>query len=234
MMKKSIFTIICLFLFIGFISAQDETKKEIKHEKTVIIKTVDNDGKVTTKIITGDGVEMEEGKFKIQEIGDSISIKIEIDEENGSQKIRKVFVVPKGYKGEHENFDFHHFEGLDSDKCKKVKKHDFFINLDSKSSNKALLGVHIEDNKNGVKVTEVVKNSSAYSVGILAGDVITKINDNKMTNKEELIREIGEQNPGDIIKIKLKRNGKTKKFNAKLQGNYSKPISFNKKRFKCK
>lgn len=237
-MKKSIFTIICLFLFIGIISAQEETKKQKKVEKTVIIKTVDNDGKVTTKIMKGDEAVMEEGKFLIQEIGDSITIDIEITEENGTKKIKKSFIVPDGNKGENKNFDFHHFNGLDSDKCKKQDIHDHFMKFGNKSGNKALLGVHIEDNKDGVKVTKVIENSSAYSVGILAGDVITKINNKKMTNKEELIREVGEHNPGDMIEIKLERNGKSKKFNARLQGNKSELNSFmhksNIKKFKCK
>jgi membrane-associated protease RseP (regulator of RpoE activity) len=247
-MRKVILSFLVLFLISGLAFAQEETHVK-KEEKKIIIKTIDDDGNVTTEILDEDGTEMEEAKVWVTEEGDSIKVKIEIDDNGTKKKIEKRILIDdfdgikdlegiEGLEGlkdlediekniEIYRFDdetiphappmlwMDEFEGpmhLDGDNI-------FFLKDDA--SNKARLGVRIEDANKGVKVTEVIENSSAWSVGIFAGDVITQVDGKKMTNVEELQRAISDHEVGDMVDIKLKRNGKTKKFTARLQGGSS-------------
>jgi membrane-associated protease RseP (regulator of RpoE activity) len=218
-MKKILILLICIFAFSALVSAQD--KKEIKKEekKVIIIKTTDDDGKLTTKVIEGDDIK--DGAIWIEEVGDSIKVDVKIDDDGSGKTIMKKIVIPEGHK-DGEVFFF-----TDEMKdCKHAKKDLKCLKQDLKAcmdklppfENKAKLGVYIEDFNGNVKVTKVIENSAAYSVGIFEGDVITEIDDKKITNTEELIREVGSHKPGEMIEIELKRNGKSKEFNVRLHG----------------
>ena len=218
-MKKILILLVCIFAFGTMVSAQD--KKDIKKEekKVIIIKTTDDDGKLTTKVIEGD--EINDGAIWIEELGDSIKIDVKIDDEGSGKKIVKKFIIPEGMgKDEFEFFMNEMPECKLAHKDKKCSKQELKACLDKMPpfENKAKLGVYIEDFNGNVKVTKVIENSAAYSVGIFEGDVITEIDDKKITNTEELIREVGNHKPGDMIEIELKRNGKNKEFNVRLHG----------------
>lgn len=218
-MRKILLFIMFAFAFTSIISAQD--KKEIKKEekKVVIIKTIDDNGKSTVKVLKDD--EIKDGAIWIEEMGDSMKIDVNVDKIDGTKKITKTIVIPDGMK--EEEFHFFNEDLLDEKNmtegphCKKLAfKHG--IEGCHPAPRKARLGVYVEDFNGAVKVKDVIENSAAYSVGIFAGDVITEIDDKKITNTEELIREVGNHNAGDFIEIELKRNGKEKEFNVRLHG----------------
>ena len=228
-MKKNLILLVCVFFFGTLVSAQEN--KEIKKEekKIIIIKKTDDDGKLTTKIIEGD--DLKDGAIWIDELGDSIKIDVDIDKFDGSKKITKTIVIQDGDEEEEVLFFSDDMPDCKHPKQnKKCLKHDFRpgMGIIPPFENKAKLGVYIEDFSGGVKVTEVIENSAAYSVGIFPGDVITEIDDKKMTNTEELIREVGNHQPGDMIEIELKRNGKNKEFNVRLHGQDLKKMQFEK------
>lgn len=83
--------------------------------------------------------------------------------------------------------------------------------------NKAILGVYTDAVENGAKITSVTKESAAEQAGLKEGDVITRLNDTKITSREELSAEVGKYNPGDKVKISYLRNGKAETTTATLK-----------------
>lgn len=247
-MRKVILSLLVLFVFTSLGFAQEEGPVK-KVEKQIIIKTIDDDGNVTTEILDEDGTDMEDAKVWVTQEGDSIKVKVEIDENGNKKKIEKRIRI-EDFDGIEELEGIEGLEGLEN--LKDIEKNIEIYRFDDETSphappmlwmdefegpmqfegdnlfffkddeaDKARLGVMIEDADKGVKVKEVVENSSAWSVGIFAGDVITQVDGKKMTNVEELQRAITDHEVGDMVDIKLKRNGKTKNFTARLQGGSS-------------
>ena len=84
---------------------------------------------------------------------------------------------------------------------------------------RALLGVSLrnidsdfaEENSisdvEGAYVESIVDKSAASYAGIKKGDIITKINDIKVTNSSELMEQISKFRPGDKISVTFKRDG---------------------------
>lgn len=75
-------------------------------------------------------------------------------------------------------------------------------------SNKAFLGVMTKESEEGAKITEVTKESSAEKAGLKEGDIITKINDDKVTDADDLYKTIGKYKPEDKVTVTYKRAGK--------------------------
>jgi serine protease Do len=63
----------------------------------------------------------------------------------------------------------------------------------------------------GVYVAEVLKGSSAEAAGIMAKDIITDFNGEKILSMEQLSSLIKECKVGDTVEIRIVRNGKTAK-----------------------
>ena len=66
----------------------------------------------------------------------------------------------------------------------------------------------------GIKVSDVVKGSPAEKAGILANDIILKINNNRLAGLREFSQYLRKLSPGDSIKIVLNRGGKTIELTA--------------------
>ncbi|GHT32640.1 hypothetical protein AGMMS49574_16580 [Bacteroidia bacterium] len=74
----------------------------------------------------------------------------------------------------------------------------------------------------GAYVVDFAPVSSAKSVGIESGDVITAINDTKVKSVSELQERVSRHRPGDKVKVTVDRNGSRKDFTVELrnmQGN---------------
>ena len=90
------------------------------------------------------------------------------------------------------------------------------INVNDKSS-LALAGITLTSKANyGAAVVEVVAKSSADKGGILAGDIITAINGNKIKDHEYLRYELYQHQAGETIEITVLRNNKEKKLKVQL------------------
>ncbi|MCZ2224145.1 MAG: PDZ domain-containing protein [Chitinophagales bacterium] len=83
--------------------------------------------------------------------------------------------------------------------------------------NKAYLGVYSEKVSNGAKITEVSKNSAAEKAGLKKEDIITQINDEKITEQTSLANIISKHKIGDKIMITYLRNGKIETTQAVLE-----------------
>jgi len=61
----------------------------------------------------------------------------------------------------------------------------------------------------GMLVTQVVKNSPAEKAGLKSGDVIIKVDDNRLTNSNDLAIIIGNKDPGTKVTFTILSNNKT-------------------------
>lgn len=98
------------------------------------------------------------------------------------------------------------------------------------NENKALLGVFTETVDDeiasqkdvevaGVLITKIIENSAAFEAGLQKGDVLLMIDKHQILNPGHLADVIGQYEPNDKVKVKLVREGKTKKLAATLQAN---------------
>lgn len=81
---------------------------------------------------------------------------------------------------------------------------------------KPFLGVVTETKDDGVEIKEIVKGSAAEKAGLQKGDIITKIDNEKITSPEVLSDMISFKKPKDELKISYKRDGKTNTAKAIL------------------
>lgn len=70
--------------------------------------------------------------------------------------------------------------------------------------------------KSGVYVNSVVSGSAAEKAGIQEGDIITKVDDKKVSDSTDLLVAIRSHNLGDKVTVEVNRNGETKQFNCTL------------------
>jgi serine protease Do len=97
-----------------------------------------------------------------------------------------------------------------------------FLNGNSamvKYYNKALLGVYTKTNKDGAEITEVSKQSAAEKAGLKVNDIIIKVNDEKVTEENDLTKIIRKFNAGDKMMITYIRDGKEATTQATLDKN---------------
>lgn len=96
------------------------------------------------------------------------------------------------------------------------------------ADDKAFLGVTTEKVDGVVKVTEVSKGSPAEKAGLKEGDVITKIGNKKIAEKDDVFEAINNQKPKDDIAILYTRDGKAGEAKATLsQKSFSRSFALN-------
>jgi serine protease Do len=86
-------------------------------------------------------------------------------------------------------------------------------------SNKALLGVMTEKTDEGAKVTDITNESAADKAGLKEGDIITKLDNQKIADADDLYKAVGKHKPEDKVNITYKRDGKESTATATLQKN---------------
>ena len=87
---------------------------------------------------------------------------------------------------------------------------------DEETATKAFLGVTTDEYEGGAKVEEVVKGSAAEKAGLKKGDIIKKIDNEKVDGPDELTKIIRSKNPKDEVKVFYKRDGKEASVKAVL------------------
>jgi serine protease Do len=86
----------------------------------------------------------------------------------------------------------------------------------SMDSNRAMLGVTTEKADKGVEIQDITKESGAAKAGLKEGDVITKIDDKKIEDPDDLSSVVKAHKPGDKLNITYLRNDKEQKTTAEL------------------
>ena len=72
------------------------------------------------------------------------------------------------------------------------------------------------DVKQGVVISDVETNKSAYQAGLKKGDIITKFDNNKITSISSLRYYLYQYKTGDIVKVTYIREGKEETLDMKL------------------
>jgi serine protease Do len=89
-------------------------------------------------------------------------------------------------------------------------------NLGIAGSPRAFLGISTGETEGGAKVLEVTAKSAAEKAGLKKGDIITKIDDVKVSDQDDIAKEIRKRKPEEKILITLTRDGKEQKISATL------------------
>jgi S1-C subfamily serine protease len=77
-------------------------------------------------------------------------------------------------------------------------------------ANRPTLGVSVDASDDGLVITDVVEKGSGEKAGLKVGDVLTALNETKLTDQPTLIKLLAEKQVGDKVKIAYSR-GKEKK-----------------------
>jgi len=93
-------------------------------------------------------------------------------------------------------------------------------------SNAAFLGVLSEENELGAKINEVSEGSPAEKAGLKKDDIITNVNDDKITGPKDLYDAIGKYKPSDKVQISILKNGAKTKLTAELEKNKAQSFSY--------
>jgi len=189
--KSWLFMLTAALLAPAALLAQPGEKDKVKDEKKrteqiVITRTGDKNEKVVVEV-NGDKVTVN-GKPIEEYKGDDVTVRKLKDAWAYSDKFDNNFT----YNG---NDNFRAF---------------------SMDSNRAMLGVTTEKSDDGVEIQNVTKESAAAKAGLKEGDVITKIDDKKIEDPDDLSTAIRAHKAGDKVGITYKRGGKEQKMTAEL------------------
>jgi putative serine protease PepD len=80
----------------------------------------------------------------------------------------------------------------------------------------ARLGIRVGDDESGARITEVTEGSTAAEAGIEAGDVITSVDDRRITGADSLVATIRSYRPGDQVEVTWTRDGESRSATVTL------------------
>jgi putative serine protease PepD len=80
----------------------------------------------------------------------------------------------------------------------------------------ARLGIRVGDDESGARITEVTEGSTAAEAGIEPGDVITSIDDRRITGADSLVATIRSYRPGDQVEVTWTRDGESRSATVTL------------------
>ncbi|MFI5152107.1 MAG: PDZ domain-containing protein [Chitinophagales bacterium] len=174
---------------------RSEHDKIRKNDEIIIIRKGDKDGKVTVEV--KDGQVLVNGKALNEFEDDIFSVrrrKMEWFDDDGM-----ALASPHSpFRGGVWNHDGDNLMYLD----------------DSKT---AFLGVYSKKaNNGGAEIEEVTKGSAAEKIGLKKGDIITKIDEKKVDDPDDLVKVVRSYKPEDKVVITYNRDGKEMKGNAVL------------------
>ncbi len=92
---------------------------------------------------------------------------------------------------------------------------------------RAFLGVMSEKNDKGAKITSITKESAAAKAGLQKDDIITQVNDETISDSEDLFETIRKFKPEDKVTITYLRDGQQKIATALLGKTMEMDLDFN-------
>ncbi len=178
----------------------EEMKKLIKEHDILIDQDVQGEGNkvVKMKFIDEDGEEHE-----LESHGIKINRK-EIVNKDGSTSIE--------INVDTEDMDKH--EGLSRTVEVEVtdanrEEEEIIVEVIEENTNKAQLGIMIENAPDGVAIIGFAPDSNAKDGGLKEGDVISNFNGTNVRTLEELVSAVGKYKAGDKVVVKFRRNNVT-------------------------
>ena len=88
--------------------------------------------------------------------------------------------------------------------------------LQRRGAGKAFLGVTVGDAQGGVKIDSVLDGSPAARAGLRAGDVITRVGENRVGDADQLGEVLDDLRPGRRVRIEVQRGSTRKRMNLTL------------------
>ena len=142
-----------------------------------------------------DATGMKTQKIKIisDKNGEKEVVELEVEGDEIPEEVQKIL--------DEHNIDLNIEDDGDTKKVIKV------IKEEDDSSNKPQLGVLIENADTGVKITDVLPETSADIAGLKKGDIVTAVNGNETKVIKDLQQAIKGAAVGDVIKVDYLRNG---------------------------
>lgn len=138
---------------------------------------------------------------------ESVRVEIIITDENGEQReVIKEF---------HKDIRPYHLDNLGGLDVEILKTNPFKHNRGFQPKPK--LGVGLDLSGNELKVTTVYEESTAEEAGILEGDVIVEFNEKTVSNIDELRQELKNAEIGELITLKVNREGSIQVMEAELK-----------------
>lgn len=80
------------------------------------------------------------------------------------------------------------------------------------------------DKIEGVYIADVTENGSAGAAGIKAGDIILSVKGQDVNTVSELLGEVGQYRPGDVVDLAVKRDGDIRTYSLTLTDKYGKEV----------
>jgi serine protease Do len=199
-MKKLVFSVaaFCLAACSTNLFAQDDKEKDKKETQEIIIrKKGEKDTKITVEI-KGDAITIN-GKPLSEFKDDQVTVN------------RRNIIIRDGKVATRYKMAQDDFEGLR-------------WNSEDKEESSAFLGVTTgvyndgtgDTKPKGAEITNVSKESAAEKAGLKKGDIITKINDKKVTDPASLSEAVTSFKPKEEVTVYYKRDGKENSVKATL------------------
>ena len=92
-----------------------------------------------------------------------------------------------------------------------------FLGVLGKGQSRAQAGDKESSGESGVYIKKVMRNSPAETGGLLKGDIITKVDREKVSSIEDLINAISSRSVGDKVTITFIRNDKSESIGVELK-----------------
>ena len=83
-------------------------------------------------------------------------------------------------------------------------------------ANAGYLGVSLEEDQGGARIVMVSPKSAAEKAGLKVGDIVTLIADTSIIDAETMVNTIQRHKPGDVVTIKIRRDGRPGEVRATL------------------
>lgn len=171
--------------------AQNKNEKKEKDVQTIVITRTGDLADKTVIEINGDKITVD-GK----DVKDLKDVNVNVNKFKGGDHLMHLRVPNAG------NFNFN----WDDEK----------ISLFTEDSNRAMLGIITDMDEKGAEIVSVSKGSAAEKAGLKKGDIITKIDDRKIEDAEDVSEAVRSHKPGDKVVVELLRDGKEQKITAEL------------------
>ncbi len=181
-------------------SQKPENQKK-KSEEIIIRSNGDKDKKMTIQV-DGDNITVNGKPLSEFHDGDVTIMKRDFKDRNSHN-----FVFTPG----NENMDMQIYKNEMND-----DEPGIFNNEMNNTEPRTFLGVETEKTNEGVTITNVIKGSSAEKAGLQNGDIITKLDDTKITSPEDLMKVVRSYKPDNEIKVSYSRDNKKKDVKVKL------------------
>jgi serine protease Do len=176
--------------FLG-LAQKEKDKEKDKQMQTIVITREPGDGKTVIEI-DGDKV-----KINGKDAKDNKDVNVNVTTLKGARG-RNLF-MHNNAAGQTWNMNF-----------------DNRISLFEEDANRGMLGVQMEEHEKGALVKSVTKESAAEKAGIKSGDVITRIDDKKIEDADDVTEEIKKHKPGEKVTVTYLRDSKEHKAAAEL------------------